>query len=256
MALTALDPCAALGVAGGLVAVAGAGGKKSTLYALARAFPGRLAVTASVNCPPPPPDAGLRLVVAESAALPAQVRAVAPAHSRVFFAAPGKRADLLGGVAPATIAEIHAAGLFDLVLVKADGARRRLIKAPGAGEPVYPPGTTRVLYLVSAHALGRRADSGVAHRLEELTAVTGVAAGGVLAPEHLVRLLSSEAGALKGLAPATPLVAVLNRVDTAERYRQARAVAARTLAASDRVGAVVLARMGEEPPLLEVVARD
>lgn len=254
MALAALDPCAALGVAGGLVAVAGAGGKKSTLYALARAFPGRVAVTTTVNCPPPPPDARFRLVVAEGAALPERVRAAAP-DRRVFFAVPGKRADLLGGVAPELIGEIAAAGAFDLVLVKADGARRRLIKAPGAGEPVYPPGTARVLYLVSAHALGRRADSGVAHRPEALRSVTGVAEDGVLAPEHLVRLLSSPEGALKGLAPGVPLLAVINRVDTPARYRQAREVAVQTLAAGARVSAVALARMGETPPLLEVLER-
>lgn len=252
--MKALDPCAALGIAGGMVAVAGAGGKKSTIYALVRAFPGRVAVTSTVNCPLPPPDLDLRVLLGPEPALPALIREAAPAR-RVFFATPGKRAELLGGVTPALVDEIYASGLFDLMLVKVDGARRRLIKAPGTGEPVYPLDTTRVLYLVSAHVLGRHADSGVAHRLEVLKAVAGVAEHGVLGPEHLVRLLSSEAGALKGIAPDVSLVAVINRVDNDARYREARAIATGTLAASKRVEAVVLARMGETAPRFEVLSR-
>ena len=42
----------ALGVTGGIVCAAGAGGKKSLLYALARAWPGRVGVTATVHMAP------------------------------------------------------------------------------------------------------------------------------------------------------------------------------------------------------------
>lgn len=254
--LTALDPTTALGIREGLVAVAGAGGKKSILYALARTCPGRVAVTTTVNCPLPPAAEAFRLVVGSGPDLAARMRAVPPGERRVFFAAPGKRPQLLGGVDPAVIAEVAESGRFDLVLVKADGARRRLIKAPGAGEPVYPPGTGRVIYVVSAHALGRRPDSGIAHRPEQLAVVTGARVDAPLEPGHLVRLLTSESGALKAVEPGLSVVAVINRVDTPERQRQAREVARGVLASTDRIGAVALACMGERPPLIEVVGRE
>ena len=254
--LNALDPAAALGIGHGLVAVAGAGGKKSTLYAVARTCPGRVAVTTTVNCPVPPAGEAFRLLVGSGPDLAERVRAVPPGERRVFFAAPGKRPELLGGVDPAVIADVAESGRFDLVLVKADGARRRLIKAPGAGEPVYPPGTGQVIYVVSAHALGRRPDSGIAHRPEQLAAVTGAREDALLEPDHLVRLLTSGSGALKAVDAGVRLTVVINRVDTPERQRQAREVARRVLASTDRVGAVVLARMGERPPLLEIVERE
>ncbi len=253
--LPAADPCVALGIDGGLVVVAGAGGKKSTIYALARTFHGLTGATTTVNCPVPPADEAFRLVVGNARELPALVRDAARRHSRVFFACPGKRRELLGGVAPSVITDIYASGLFDAIFVKADGARCRLMKAPGGDEPVYPKGATQALYLVSAHAFGRRVDSGVVHRLPELMAVTGVANGARLEPVHLIRLLTSEAGALKGIEPGTRLVVVINRVDTAARYQCAQEVAKQVLAATDRVSAVALACMGERPPLVAVMAR-
>jgi probable selenium-dependent hydroxylase accessory protein YqeC len=238
-----------------LVAVAGAGGKKSTMYALASRCPGRVGLTATANCPFPPPGLGAELVIGEEATLLDAVRAAAREHHKVFFAQPGKHVDWAAGIRPELVAQIHAAGMFDLLLVKADGARHRLIKAPGAGEPIYPPGTGLVLYLVSVHVLGRKLNSGVVHRLEEFMALTGAAEEAIIGPEHIVRLLTSTAGALKGVVPGTRVVPVLNRVDTPARQQQARAIAEQVLSASPGLSGVALGCMGDAVPRLEFIER-
>lgn len=238
-----------------LVAVAGAGGKKSTMYALASRCGGRSGLTTTVNCPFPPRELGAHLVVGEEAALLEAVRATPREYRRVFFAQPGKHVDWAAGVDPELVTQIHAAHVFDLLLVKADGARRRLIKAPAHGEPIYPSGTELVLYLVSAHVLGRKLNSGVAHRLEEFTALTGATEETTIGSEHLVRLLTASAGALKGVGPGARVVPVINRVDTPARHRQARDIAERALAASPRLSGVVLGRMGDAVAQMEFIER-
>ena len=238
-----------------LVAVAGAGGKKSTMYALASRCPGRVGLTATANCPFPPRELGAELVIGEEATLLDTVRAIPRESRRVFFARPGKHVDWAGGIRAELVTQIHAAHIFDLLLVKADGARRRLIKAPADGEPIYPPSTELVLYLVSAHALGRKLNSGVAHRLEEFMALTGAVEETVIGPEHIVKLLTSTSGALKGVGPGTRVVPVINRVDTPARQRQARDIAERVLSASPGLSGVVLGCMGDAVPQMEFIER-
>jgi probable selenium-dependent hydroxylase accessory protein YqeC len=238
-----------------LVAVAGAGGKKSTMYALASRCAGRAGLTTTVNCPFPPSELRAHLVIEEESMLLEAVRATPREYRKVFFAHPGKHADWAAGIHAELVAQIHAAHVFDLLLVKADGARHRLIKAPTDGEPIYPPGTELVLYLVSAHVFGRQLNSGVAHRLEEFTALTGAAEGTIIDSGHIVKLLTSAAGALKGIAPGTRVVPVINRVDTPVRRRQARDIAEQALSASPRLGGVVLGCMGETIPQMEYIER-
>ncbi|MEO7051786.1 MAG: selenium cofactor biosynthesis protein YqeC [Rhodanobacter sp.] len=238
-----------------LVAVAGAGGKKSTMYALALRCPGRAGLTTTVNCPYPPRELGAQLVIGEEATLLESVRSTAQDCRRVFFGQPGKHADLAAGIRAELVTQIHAAKVFDLLLVKADGARRRLIKAPAEGEPIYPVGTELVLYLVSAHALGRKLNAGVAHRVEEFTALTGAAEGTIIGSEHIVKLLTSAAGAMKGIAAGTRVVPVINRVDTPARHRQARDIAEQVLSASPRFSGVVLGCMGDAIPQMEFIER-
>ena len=64
------------------------------------------------------------------------------------FARPDVKKSRYGGLRSETIAQIREAGVFDVLLVKADGARMRWIKAPDENEPLIPEGTTTVLPVV------------------------------------------------------------------------------------------------------------
>ena len=57
------------------------------------------------------------------------------------------------------------------MLIKADGARMRMVKAPAENEPVLAPEIATVLALVSVRALGRPLDETVAHRPERVAAI-------------------------------------------------------------------------------------
>ncbi|MCA1851427.1 MAG: hypothetical protein LC647_03250, partial [Beggiatoa sp.] len=87
----------ALAATRGLVALIGAGGKKTTLYRLARAHLGRIGITATVAIPPFPEDLGAHEIVAGTSALPALV-SEAQEHRIVAFARPSEKPDRLAGL--------------------------------------------------------------------------------------------------------------------------------------------------------------
>ncbi len=238
----------------GIVCAVGAGGKKTTLYALANHHPGRVGVSATVLIRPFPETLAAQSVIAPAASLEEAVVRAARVHRRVAFVAAGGRRGRLQGVMPQALAALQARVRFDVLLVKADGARMRGIKAPADYEPVLPPGITTVLYLVSAAVLGRPLDEHSAHRVERLAAITGARRGEPLQPLHIARLLSSRQGALQSIGQAR-LIPVINAVEGAERRQQARSAARQALELSDRFDYVILAAMGQEPPQVEVVRR-
>ena len=233
------DLVATLVGAARVVSLVGAGGKKTTLYALARALPGRVALSSSSHM-----AAYDRRVVDEIVSLRAgQPWASTPCQGRVVaFGGESEAGQRIRGLNFAQIEQLVADTSFDHVLLKADGARARWIKAPADYEPVIAPCTDRVLYFVSAQVISAPLDERIAHRVEHLAEVCGAAPGAVLTTSHLARLLASEAGALQGVAQAE-LLPVINMVDTPSLATQARAVACAALAQTTRFDRVVLANM-------------
>ena len=236
----------------GIVCTVGAGGKKSVLYQLAREHPGRVALTATVHTTEFPAELDVDTVIGEDRDLQARVLAADPARSVAYACAsskPGRHA----GASPGTIRSIHDAGGFAATFVKADGARMRWIKAPEADEPMLVPGADTVIPVISARAIGEPLSERVAHRIDRVAEVTGIAPGELLTPEAVGRLLASEHGALQhaGRARVAP---VINMVDNEIKEELARAAARAAIAMTSRFDCVVLCCLRRpERPVVAVV---
>jgi probable selenium-dependent hydroxylase accessory protein YqeC len=244
----------ALGAHHGIVCAVGAGGKKSVLYQLVREHHGRCALTATVHTTLFPDDLQIESVIDEEAALRDRVLSVESSCS-VAYACPSNKPGRHAGVPAGTIQSIHESGRFDATYVKADGARMRWIKAPAAGEPMLLPGVELVIPVVSARAIGEPLTERVAHRLDRVEAVTGVAPGSELTPEAVGRLLASDEGALKATARAR-VAPVINMVDNELQEQRARAAAKTALAITSRFDSVVLCCLRRPTmPVVAVVTR-
>jgi probable selenium-dependent hydroxylase accessory protein YqeC len=238
----------------GIVCAVGAGGKKTTLYRLAALNPGRVGLTATVVTVPVPPRFRDREIVLEESDLLAGVALATKGSRRIAFARPIDKPDRLGGIGLELLRKIHEAAGFDATYVKADGARMRLIKAPGAHEPVIPPFAATVIPVVSARVLDQPLTEKMAHRPERHAAVTGAAVGEPLTPLHLARLLASPEGALRGVGQAA-VVPVINMVDGEAELRGATEAARTALELSSRFETVVLTRMTAPDPLVRIITR-
>jgi len=238
----------------GIVCATGAGGKKTTLYRLAGAHRGRVAVTATVTTLAVPPKYRDIEILAPAAELKARVLA-ARALRRIAFAEPFEKAGRHGGIPPDLVEDIHREAGFDVTFVKADGARMRLIKAPGAHEPQIPPGTATVIPVVSAQVIGQALTAAIAHRPELIAGVTGAKLGEALRPIHLARLLASSDGALRGAGTAH-VVPIINMVDDDGLKDAARDAARQALSLTTRFECVVLACMTADDPIVAVVGSE
>lgn len=242
----------ALGIRDGIVCAVGAGGKKTLLYHLLQYYPGRTAMTTTVFTYQPPPRLEATVVVDHEVRL----RTSIPQHAatRILYAQPTDKAGRLAGVSAETLAGIHADGGFGLTAVKADGARMRLIKAPRDDEPRIPACTETALLVGSVHALARPVNARIAHRLEHVLEVTGLAEDQLLTPATMARLYTHPRGLLQGTGTATP-VPVLNMVDSGVAREAAEATARHILDGSDRFDRVVLTSLKAPGLLVDVVRR-
>ena len=238
----------------GMLCTVGAGGKKTTLYHLAGLHPGRLGITSTVPVAHFPAALGVHEVIAGRDEIVERVVEAATEYRVIAFAHTDVKKSRYGGVDPRTLAKIQREAGFDVVLVKADGARMRWIKAPRDGEPHIPDGTTTVVPVVSARAIGEPLSDKVAHRIDQLEAVTGAKRDEAIAPEHIARLLTSDDGALKNVGEAL-VVPVINMVDDEEFEELAVGAARSALSLTDRFDRIVLTSNRRSDPLVRLVER-
>jgi molybdenum cofactor cytidylyltransferase len=124
----------------------------------------------------------------------------------------GIAGDKLTGVAPDVITLQHA----DLVVVEADGARSKAVKAPAAHEPVLPGVVTHVLAVIGADALDRVIED-VAHRPMLVAAVCGCGPYERLTVQRAAVLLASERGGRKSVPAGAAFAVVVTRVGPRQR---------------------------------------
>ena len=108
----------------------------------------------------------------------------------------------------------------DYVLVEADGARRRQIKAPAPYEPVIPSRATLVVVVAGVAALGRPI-SEVAHRPELVAQLVGAPTDARVTPDVMAALIASPHGGLARIPEGARVIVALtgdgNRSEKAEQ---------------------------------------
>lgn len=106
--------------------------------------------------------------------------------------------DKVLGLPPHWVDRIGESGSFVCTLVEADGAKERLIKAPGYHEPCVPKTTMVTLGVLNLNALGQPLSEQTAHRLENVLDLLGKADGDIVRVRDLAVLAGSNRGIFKG----------------------------------------------------------
>jgi len=248
-----MNICEALRAESGVVAVVGAGGKKTTLYTLAtRASKSdrQAVVTATVRIPI------FDRHVEEVVVTDDPVAALEQAAAWPVGVVPEREGeDRYVGYDLETIDDLAAADVADVVLVKADGARTREFKAPGDHEPQLPPRTDTVVPIASVQVVGKPLAAEHVHRPERVAAITGRDRGETIRTEDVAAVLASERGGLKGVPDGAAVVPLLNKVDNATHRQDAAEIATMILERTPSVNRVVLARMIDDDPVIQVLER-
>lgn len=198
-----------------VVALVGAGGKSSTMYALARqaADAGeRAVVTTTTHILPHP-----RLPLAGSLE---ELEGLLETHPVVTLGRYDQRGKLTGAGEPGSCLAWAQA-----VLVEADGAKLRPLKAPADHEPVIPPGVHAVVAAAGMDCLDRPLEE-VCHRPERVAALLGVGPGHLITPADVADILASPLGGRKGVGEAVAFRCLLNKADDPRRRAGAEEIRA------------------------------
>ena len=240
----------ALAAADGTTCVIGAGGKKTTMAALAERLD-RTVITATVRIPIFDEWAG-RVVVTDR-----PVETVEAALGRsdagewpLGVVPEQEREDRYRGYDPETIDRL---GESDVpILLKADGARMRRFKAPDDHEPRLPATADTVVAIASAHVVGEPLSEELVHRVPAVSRITGLEPGDEITAADVAAVLASDRGGRKDVPSGATYVPLVNIVDDADREGKAVEVVAEI---HDRIDVprVVLAEMRADDPIVDVV---
>ncbi len=159
----------------------------------------------------------------------------------------------LRGVTPEAVDRLAQQRQIAHIIVEADGAAHRSLKAPNLTEPVIPSSTTLVVPVVGLDVLGLRLTEENVFRSHLASEITGVPLGGSVTAETIVTLVIHPRGMAKGSPPRARIIPFINKLDMGD-LSVARELAAMVLREGyPRISHVVLGQAREDEPVLEVV---
>ena len=242
---------------GGVVCLVGAGGKTSLMFRLARELSAggdSVLTTTTTKIQMPAPAESEEVVI--SAAADAIIRRARQFRTTNFhFTAVAEKLNSqhkLKGYAPEFIDDLWKRRLFHWILVEADGAAGRSLKAPAVHEPVIPSCTQWVIGLVGLDAAGKTLDEHWVFRPDIFAHLTGLAEGRTVSPAAIATSLTHAGGIFKGSPGAAGQYLFLNKAESAGRIQAGREVVDIIKKTSPaRIRRILIGSLLKDPPVME-----
>jgi len=237
------------------IALIGAGGKSSLMFALAEGWSGPVLLTTTTHLGAWQAPLVERHLILEPGKdffyeFPKNVHTV-------LVTGPVNADDRLVALQPHQLEAIREfcceAGIP--LLIEADGARQLSLKAPANHEPAVPDWVDRVIGVVGLSNLGKPLDEEFVHRPERFSEVSGLNLGDRVTAEAMITVLSSEKGGLKGIPAGARRTLFLNQADTPSLQAEAGRMARQLIGAYSQVVVGSLARPDEYGPVFSVQTR-
>ena len=243
-----------------IISLVGGGGKTTLMFTLAKELHDRgskiITTTTTKIFEPAPEQTPCLVIEADPAHAIFAAKKGLQRNGHVTFAAQRFPGGKIGGVEPQFIATMFQEISADYIIVEADGARMRPLKAPGNHEPVIPSVTTHLIPLVGIDALGRPLDEETAFRSERVAELSGAQLGGLITPHLIATVMTHPWGLVKGAPEGTKIVPVINKVETTSGLAGAHEVARELLdMGAGQIERVVLSRLFFRLSVVEVVER-
>lgn len=150
------------------------------------------------------------------------------------------------GVNREFIDNIYSRGLFDFILVEADGSKRKPIKAPDFHEPVIPSFTSKTIGVIGMDSLGKTIDEDTVHRPLIFSKVTNREIGDIITEEVIVKLVLSKDGLFKGTPVASERYLLLNKADNELQIEQANEIAKKLKEKGFQLNGIIAGSMKNE----------
>ncbi|UCD58369.1 MAG: putative selenium-dependent hydroxylase accessory protein YqeC [Candidatus Hydrogenedentota bacterium] len=242
---------------GGVLSLVGAGGKTTFMLSLARelaAAGNTVLTTTTTKILMPAKEQSTSMVISAD---PVQVIAKAGnllhryrhiTAAREHLASQGK----LAGFEPDVINRLWETKMFRWILVEADGAAQRPLKAPASHEPVIPPCSTLIVAVVGLDVIGKSLDDRWVFRSQLYSQMTGVPPGSPVTERSVATMILHDKGLMKGCPSDARRYVLLNKAEDEHTFRAGRRIG--SLLWQDgkgRLEKVLIGSMGKHPPHVE-----
>lgn len=197
------------------LAVVGAGGKTSLLLALVAGLRDKKVVISTTTrmLHAEARSIGKPIISLQEPGWKNRLREGLNRENQVVLIGEVMASDKVKGISPSLADAIYREQRTGSLLLEADGAAGRSIKAPAEKEPVIPSSVTTVVAILGLDAVGQPFNRERVFREKEFRDITGIEPGEKLVPERLWPLFINPQGLFKGTPSSAKKTAFLNRLD-------------------------------------------
>lgn len=240
-----------------MISLTGAGGKTTLMFRLARELflqGKKVITTTTTKILEPPQEETPHLFVSSEEEM---IRDFLGRHLDQFghLTLAGERlgSGKLRGLPPGLLDHLWNSFRMNAMIIEADGAAGRPVKAPREGEPVIPSCTTLVTAILGLDGVGVPLTDEHVFQAGRISQMTGIPEGEEMTEEGMAVLMTHPEGLFKGAPDSSRLAVFLNKVDVREGLTKAMAIGrmifeTKTVA----IERVVLGQLRNEPPVIRV----
>jgi probable selenium-dependent hydroxylase accessory protein YqeC len=241
-----------------IVSLVGGGGKTTLMFALGKELSLRrkgilLTTTTKIWDPKPSDEFGL-FWSARLERVKEWVKENLDRYRYVLVAQDKLDSGKLQGIPPNWIPELFSIPGVSYIIIEADGAAGRPLKAPREGEPVLPAETTLLIPMVGIDVLGKPLREDFVFRSRIAMEIVKEKEGVEVREAMIGRLL---AASLRNKPREARVIPFINKIDLPDGLEKGRSLARSLLESiSPEIQRVVLGQAQEAPIVREIVARE
>ena len=145
----------------------------------------------------------------------------------------------------------------DFILVEADGAAGRPVKAPASYEPVIPLSTTDLVGVIGIDALGLSLQEENVFRSQIFSRLTGLKLGEKIGIEALSLLICHPEGLFKGAPPGCRRHLFINKVEDSKDQKKAEELAFQVLRICHRrISGIIMGAANQDEVVAELIKEE
>ena len=243
---------------GGVISLVGAGGKTSLMFKLAHelSMTGEsVLTTTTTKIFEPEPEQSSCVIVSDSVTdLVGQAKELIDKHPHITMAR-GRLPDKgkLVGIPPGAVDSLWKSNLFRWIVVEADGAAGRPLKAPADHEPVIPGCTGCIVGLAGLSGIGRPLTDRWVFRPERFAELAGIPQNSGITESAVGDVITHKKGLFKNASARAARIAFLNQADTPEYFASGQHIARLLTEKLDTgLDRVVIGQARADSPVLKI----
>ena len=241
-----------------IISLVGAGGKTTLMFRLAKELleSGKKVVTTTTTkiAEPTREDTPYLFVDPDPTKILRWVSDHLDRYQHLTLASKRLESGKLQGISTDLVVDLWERTLIDYLVIEADGAARRPVKAPREKEPVIAMNTTLVVAILGLDGVGATLSEENVFQPERFSKITGIPLGARISPEAMARVMTHPEGLLKGIPPKARAIAFLNKADVVQGVEKGRRVAEKILEKKHpQIERVVLGQLQLNPAVIDVM---